>query len=115
MLFMVPPPQAVYGGGGGEIGAPNLKMPSKTHSPQPATDSAIAQQPSFMVLFNMLLRKLHSHFESARAQTLPSGLRSFLTYRICLRLVSSLVMYGCSYKGVFCLAVTKTVVPLTNR
>lgn len=68
-----------------------------------------------MVLFNVLLRKLHSLLESARTQTLPSGLRSFLTYRICLQLVSLLVMCGCSYKGVFCLAVTKTVVPLTNQ
>jgi len=61
----------------------------------------------------MLLRKLHSFLESTRTQSLPSGLRSFLTYRIYLWLVSLLVMCRCNFTGVFCRTVTKTVVPLT--
>lgn len=41
-----------------------------------------------VVLFDMLLRKLHSHFEAARTQILPWGLRSLLAYRVCLRRLS---------------------------
>lgn len=52
----------------------------------------------FYVLFNRLLRKLRSCLESARTQTVPSGLRSSLTHMICWWLVSCSLCVGAVIK-----------------